>query len=63
MGEISRYGVERASKEFCTIAETLKEAVLELEKLYAMTGKLDNPTHMKLTDMRKRIEQVIADVC
>jgi len=66
MAEISKYRTAIGGefpKAICTIAETLKEAILELEKLYAMSGKLDNLTHMKLKDMRKRIEEAVADIC
>ena len=54
---------EESTSHLCTVAETLLDTVEELEKLYAMTGKLDNLTDMKLRDMKKRIERVVMDVC
>ena len=54
---------EESASHLCTVAETLLDTVEELEKLYAMTGKLDNLTDMKLRDMKKRIERVVMDVC
>jgi len=62
MAKADRYGVvadERGSETLCAVAIALRDAVIELEKLYAMTGKLDNPTQMRLKDLKERLEEVI----
>jgi len=66
MAGLSKYKAvadEEASEAFCVVADALLDALDELEKLYAMTGKLDNLTEMKLKDMKRRIREAIANIC